>query len=137
MSPRSGFIVKGSSARSIIPLLDRSVFHPQERLDDASTSGLRRCKDELRIVNSAAVIGSGEVYNRGITNGGANYNGDDENDAASNHLVPLSGFKRDLSSVSGSAYPTIRIHASQRQRQIPGRPKSKTKICHGRNRIVS
>ena len=58
-----------------------------------------------------------------------------ENDAASNHLipVPLSGFQRDLNSVSSSAYSTILVDALQRQRQIPARLSQKTVICYHRN----
>ena len=100
--PRSGFIVKRSAARYIIALFDRGILQPQERLNHASPGRLRGREDELRAVNRTALIGSGEVNNRGLTNAGTNVNGGDENDPASNHLipVPLSGFERDLNSVS-------------------------------------
>ena len=76
----SGFIVKRSVARCIIPLFDRGILQPQERLNHASPGRLRGREDELRAVNCTAVIGSGEVNNRGATNGCTNENGDDKNE---------------------------------------------------------
>src|SRR5207253_9072234 len=90
MRPRAGFIVKRSSARRIITLFGRGILHSQKRLNDASAGRLRGGEEELCTVNRAAVIGSGEVDDRGITNGGTNDNGDDKNDATSDHLVPFS-----------------------------------------------
>src|SRR4029077_5815490 len=89
MRPRSGFIVKRSAARCIITLFDRGILQPQERFNHASPRRLWSREDELRAVDRAAAIRSGQVDDRGITNGGTNDNGNDEDDAASNHLGPV------------------------------------------------
>ena len=70
MRPRSGFIVKRSAARCIITLFDRGILQPQERFNHASPRRLWSREDELRAVDRAAAIRSGQVDDRGITNGG-------------------------------------------------------------------
>ena len=52
------------------PVRTRGYLYPQERLNNASSRRLWGRKDELRAVNRTALIGSGEVNNRGLTNAG-------------------------------------------------------------------
>ena len=54
------------------PVRTRGYLYPQERLNNASSRRLWGRKDELRAVNRTALIGSGEVNNRGLTNAGTN-----------------------------------------------------------------
>src|SRR6476660_1838059 len=105
MRPRSGFIVKRSAARCIITLFDRGILQPQERLNHASPGRLRGREDELRAVNRTALIGSGEVNNRGLTNAGTNPS-------------PTVWLRTRLKWRFQPAYSTILVDALQRQRQI-------------------
>jgi len=54
------------------PVRTRGYLYPQERLNNASSRRLWGRKDELRAVNRTALIGSGAVNNRGLTNAGTN-----------------------------------------------------------------
>ena len=69
MRPDPGFVIERCATGSVVALFNGRILKSQKRLNDAGAGWLGGGKDELRPIDTAAVIRTGQIHDRGVGSG--------------------------------------------------------------------